>query len=37
MSKDMDEQRKLAQKLIEVVDRAHRKICNSAAVECGQD
>ena len=27
MSKDMDEQLKLAQKLVDVVDRANRKIC----------
>ena len=27
MSKDMDEQLKLAYKMIDVVDRAHRKIC----------
>ena len=29
MSKDMDEQLKLAHKVVEVVDRANRKICMS--------
>ena len=36
MSKDMDEQLKLAQTVVDVVDRANRKMCDSAAVKCGQ-
>ena len=36
MSKDMDEQFKLAHKIFDIVDRANRKVCNSAAVQCGQ-
>ena len=36
MSKDMDEQLKLAQNVVDVVDRANRKICVTVAVQCGQ-
>ena len=36
LSKDMDEQLKLARKVFDVVDRAKRKIFDSAAVQCGQ-
>ncbi len=36
MSKDMDEQLKLGYKVVDVVDRANRKICVTAAVQCGQ-
>ena len=36
MSRDMDEQLKLAHKIVDLVDRANRKICDSAAVQCGQ-
>ena len=36
MSKDMDEQIELAHKVIDVVDRAKRKICDCVEVECGQ-
>ena len=36
MSKDMDEQLKLGHKVVDVVDRTNRKICDSAAVQCGQ-
>ena len=35
MSKDMDEQLKLAHKVVDVLDRANRKICDSVAVQCG--
>ena len=37
MSKDMDEELKLAHNVVDVVDRANqKKICDSAAVQCGQ-
>ena len=36
LSKDMDEQLELAHKLVDEVDRANRKICDSVAVEYGQ-
>ena len=37
MSKDIDEQPKQAHKVVDLVDRANRKIlCDSAAVQCGQ-
>ena len=37
MSRDMDEQLKLAHKVVDVVDGTNRKIlCDSAAVQCGQ-
>ena len=36
MSKDMDEQFKLAHKVVDVVNRTNRKdLCDSAAVQCG--
>ena len=34
MSKDMEEQLKPAHKVVDVVDRAKRKICVTAAVQC---
>ena len=36
MSKDMDEQLKLAHKVVDVVDRENGKICVTAALQCGQ-
>ena len=36
MSRDMDEQRKLGHKVVDVVDRTNRRMCDSAAVQCGQ-
>ena len=36
MSIDMDEQLKLAHKVVDVVDRANKDLCDSAAVQCGQ-
>ena len=36
MSRDMDEQLKLAHKVDDVVDRTNRKICDSVAEQCGQ-
>ena len=36
MSKDMNEQLKLAHKVVDLVDRANRKICVTAAVQDGQ-
>ena len=37
MSKDMDEQLKLAQKVVDVVDRGKQKdLCDSAVVQCGK-
>ena len=36
VSKDMDEQLKLAHKVVDVVDRANRELSDSAAVQCGQ-
>ena len=35
-SRDMDEQLKLAHKVVDVVDRANRKICDYVAVHRGQ-
>ena len=36
MSKDMDEQLKLTNKVADVMDRANKKTCVTAAVQCGQ-
>ena len=36
MSKDIDEQLKLAHKVVDVLDRANGKICVTAALQCGQ-
>ena len=36
MSKDMDEQLKLAHKVVDVVDRPYKDLCYSAAVQCGK-
>ena len=36
MSNDMDQKLKLAHKLVDVVDRANRKVCEPALVQCGQ-
>ena len=36
MSKHMDEQLKLAHKVVDVVDRANKDLCDSVAVQCGQ-
>ena len=36
MSRGIDEQLKLAHKVVDVVGRTNRKICDSAAVQCGQ-
>ena len=36
ISRGMDKQLKLANNVVDVVDRTNRKICDSAAVQCGQ-
>ena len=36
LSKHMDEQLKLAKKVVDVVDRANKDLCDSATVQCGQ-
>ena len=36
VSKDMDEQLKLVHKVVDVVDRANKDLCDSASVQCGQ-
>ena len=35
LSKDMDEHFKLVLKVVDVVDRANKDLCDSAAVQCG--
>ena len=36
MSRDMDEQLKLAHKVVDIVDRTNKDLCDSAAVQCGE-
>ena len=36
MSEDMDEQLKLDHRVVDVVARPWKKICHSAAAQCGQ-
>ena len=36
ISRDMDEPLKLAHKVVDVVDRTHKDLCDSVAIQCGQ-